>query len=49
MALCDPGYMVRTTRMAEHIEVVDLAVDIQFQEMFFRNLSFPEFHPLTAS
>ena len=46
MALCDPGYMDRAARMAEHIEVVDLALDIRFQEVFVGNLGFPEVHPL---
>jgi uncharacterized 2Fe-2S/4Fe-4S cluster protein (DUF4445 family) len=46
MALCDPGYMDRAARMAEHIEVVDLALDIQFQEVFVGNLGFPELHPM---
>ncbi|OGQ91964.1 MAG: hypothetical protein A2464_12600 [Deltaproteobacteria bacterium RIFOXYC2_FULL_48_10] len=49
MALCDPGYMNRAARMAGHIEVVDLALDIQFQEVFVGNLGFPEVHPLAAS
>ena len=40
MALCDGEYIDQATRMAVEIEIVDLACNIEFQNMFIGNLSF---------
>jgi len=42
MALCDDYYLDRAERMANKIETVDLACNIEFQEIFIKNLSFPD-------
>lgn len=40
MALCDEEYIHQATRMATEIEIVDLACNIDFQNMFIGNLNF---------
>ena len=40
MALCDEGYIHKATEMAAEIEIVDLACNIDFQNIFIGNLSF---------
>ena len=40
MALCDEEYIYKATRMAAEIEIVDLACNIDFQNIFIGNLSF---------
>lgn len=40
MTLCDEEYIDQATRMAAEIEIVDLACNIEFQNMFIDNLSF---------
>ena len=42
MALCDPGYVKKAKAMAEQIDVVELACDVSFQQVFVENLSFPD-------
>jgi uncharacterized 2Fe-2S/4Fe-4S cluster protein (DUF4445 family) len=40
MALCDEEYICRATRMASEIEIVDLACNGDFQNIFIDNLNF---------
>jgi len=40
MALCDERYIQKAARMAAMIEIVDLACNIEFQDIFINNLSF---------
>jgi uncharacterized 2Fe-2S/4Fe-4S cluster protein (DUF4445 family) len=40
MALCDEEYIDKATQMAAKIEIVDLACNIEFQNIFISNLSF---------
>jgi len=42
MTLCDDHYLDRSKLMADRIETVDLATNIDFQEAFIKNLSFPD-------
>ena len=42
MTLCNDQYLDRAQQMADKIETVDLACNIDFQEVFIRNLSFPD-------
>lgn len=42
MALCDEQYTYRATQMTAKIEVVDLACNVEFQNSFVENLSFPD-------
>ncbi len=42
MTLCDDHYLDRSKQMADRIETVDLATNIDFQEAFIKNLSFPD-------
>ncbi len=39
MALCDECYVDKTTQMAAKIEILDLACNVEFQEIFIDNLS----------
>jgi uncharacterized 2Fe-2S/4Fe-4S cluster protein (DUF4445 family) len=41
MALCDDTYLQKATEMASQVVTVDLACDIQFQEVFVQKLRFP--------
>ena len=41
MALCDTGYIDKARRLAARTEVLELAVNIDFQQAFVRQLSFP--------
>lgn len=40
MTLCDKGYIDQAVKMAARINIVDLATDLGFQEIFIKNLSF---------
>jgi uncharacterized 2Fe-2S/4Fe-4S cluster protein (DUF4445 family) len=40
MALCDKEYIEQAAQMAAKTEVVDLACNVQFQEVFINNLNF---------
>jgi uncharacterized 2Fe-2S/4Fe-4S cluster protein (DUF4445 family) len=40
MALCDEEYIYQATRMASEIEIVDLACNSDFQDIFIGNLNF---------
>ncbi len=42
MTLCDDYCLDRAQQMANKIEIVDLACNIDFQEIFIKNLSFPD-------
>jgi uncharacterized 2Fe-2S/4Fe-4S cluster protein (DUF4445 family) len=42
MALCDEEYIHQATRMAAQIEIVDLACNVDFQNIFIHNLNFPQ-------
>ena len=42
MALCDDSYLDDAKAMAGNVEVVNLAVNMEFQERFIENLNFPE-------
>ncbi len=42
MTLCDDHYLDKSKQMADRIETVDLATNIDFQEAFIKNLSFPD-------
>lgn len=41
MALCDTCFLDKTITMADRITTIDLACNINFQERFVQNLSFP--------
>ncbi len=43
MALCDEGHIHKATQMAAKIEIVDLACNIEFQNIFISNLSFQNY------
>jgi uncharacterized 2Fe-2S/4Fe-4S cluster protein (DUF4445 family) len=42
MALCDEDYVDYAVRMADKIEVIELASNMEFQNTFIQNLGFPE-------
>jgi uncharacterized 2Fe-2S/4Fe-4S cluster protein (DUF4445 family) len=42
MTLCNAQYLDRAEQMAKKIETVDLACNVDFQEVFIRNLNFPD-------
>ena len=42
MALCDRSYIDQAQKMADRIEVVNLATNLEFQQRFIENLNFPD-------
>ncbi len=42
MALCDNRYLEQAKNLAAQIQIVDLALDIEFQKVFVNRLRFPE-------
>ena len=41
MALCDNSYLTKAIEMSEDITTIDLATNIEFQQVFVERLSFP--------
>ena len=44
MALCDEEYIHQASQMAAEIEIVDLACNAEFQDIFINNLSFHNYN-----
>jgi len=42
MVLCHPFYTDQAQKMADRVEVVDLATNLEFQQRFIKNLDFPK-------